>query len=271
MGRGVRVGVGGARGRLWGLDRLRPDLLARGPRRARWPTRGCSARPASSRRRRPTRSSGWPDGDPRRGSWPPAHGRGGRAHRRRDASWASGSGRSRASSTPPAAATTRWRPTRGSTSRTSCSSYERLIKRFQGTAPRPRGAARRDPMMPGYTHQQRAQPITLATWLTAWFWAFQRHGWRAAARGGDGELLTPSVRAHTRAPASPSTASHDCRRVGLHRARSRTPSTRRATGAYLMDALHVLALVDGRTLARFRRISSSSPPTSSASCGWTTR
>jgi argininosuccinate lyase len=34
-------------------------------------------------------------------------------------------------------------------------------------------------IMPGYTHQQRAQPITLGFHLLAHFWALQRHGHRA--------------------------------------------------------------------------------------------
>lgn len=34
-------------------------------------------------------------------------------------------------------------------------------------------------LMPGYTHQQRAQPLTLGFHLLAHFWALQRHGWRA--------------------------------------------------------------------------------------------
>jgi argininosuccinate lyase len=34
-------------------------------------------------------------------------------------------------------------------------------------------------IMPGYTHQQPAQPITLGFWLLAHFWALQRNGWRA--------------------------------------------------------------------------------------------
>jgi argininosuccinate lyase len=34
-------------------------------------------------------------------------------------------------------------------------------------------------LMPGWTHQQRAQPITLGFHLLAHFWALQRHGWRA--------------------------------------------------------------------------------------------
>lgn len=37
----------------------------------------------------------------------------------------------------------------------------------------------KDALMPGYTHQQRAQPITLGFHLMAHFWALQRHGWRA--------------------------------------------------------------------------------------------
>lgn len=34
-------------------------------------------------------------------------------------------------------------------------------------------------LMPGYTHQQRAQPVTLGFHLLAHFWSIQRHGWRA--------------------------------------------------------------------------------------------
>ncbi len=34
-------------------------------------------------------------------------------------------------------------------------------------------------IMPGYTHQQPAQPITLGFWMLAHFWALQRDGWRA--------------------------------------------------------------------------------------------
>jgi argininosuccinate lyase len=33
-------------------------------------------------------------------------------------------------------------------------------------------------LMPGMTHQQHAQPVTLGFHLLAHFWAFQRHGWR---------------------------------------------------------------------------------------------
>lgn len=34
-------------------------------------------------------------------------------------------------------------------------------------------------LLPGYTHQQHAQPITLGFHLMAYFWMLQRHGWRA--------------------------------------------------------------------------------------------
>lgn len=37
----------------------------------------------------------------------------------------------------------------------------------------------RHTLMPGYTHMQPAQPITLGFLMLAHFWAMQRHGWRA--------------------------------------------------------------------------------------------
>jgi argininosuccinate lyase len=37
----------------------------------------------------------------------------------------------------------------------------------------------KDDLMPGYTHTQRAQPVTLGFHLLAHFWALQRHGYRA--------------------------------------------------------------------------------------------
>lgn len=38
----------------------------------------------------------------------------------------------------------------------------------------------RQTVMPGWTHQQPAQPVTLGFHLMAHFWAMQRHGWRSA-------------------------------------------------------------------------------------------
>lgn len=53
-----------------------------------------------------------------------------------------------------------------------------LIKKLQ-TLLLEQGDKYKHNLMPGYTHQQRAQPITLGFHLLAHFWAFQRHGWRA--------------------------------------------------------------------------------------------
>ncbi|AIE85687.1 argininosuccinate lyase [Fimbriimonas ginsengisoli] len=53
-----------------------------------------------------------------------------------------------------------------------------LIKKLQGLLLR-KGEEFQGAIMPGYTHQQRAQPITLGFHLMAHFWALQRHGWRA--------------------------------------------------------------------------------------------
>jgi len=53
-----------------------------------------------------------------------------------------------------------------------------LIKKLQGLLLE-QGEKYKGAIMPGYTHQQRAQPITLGFHLMAHFWALQRHGWRA--------------------------------------------------------------------------------------------
>lgn len=52
-----------------------------------------------------------------------------------------------------------------------------LIKKLQ-TLLLEQGTKYKDALMPGWTHQQRAQPITLGFHLMAYFWALQRHGWR---------------------------------------------------------------------------------------------
>ena len=51
------------------------------------------------------------------------------------------------------------------------------IKSFQAALLR-RAEEHRRTLMPGMTHQQHAQPVTLGFHLLAYFWAFQRHGWR---------------------------------------------------------------------------------------------
>ncbi len=96
-------------------------------------------------------------------------------------------------------------------------------------------------IMPGYTHQQRAQPITLGFYLMAHFWSLQRHGWRmerlmelanysplgAAALAGSGfpiNRLSTSEELGFTAP---------------------IPNALDATSdrSYLMDALHVCAML----------------------------
>ena len=53
-----------------------------------------------------------------------------------------------------------------------------LIKKLQGLLLE-QGEKYKTALMPGYTHQQRAQPITLGFHLMAHFWGLQRNGWRA--------------------------------------------------------------------------------------------
>jgi len=53
-----------------------------------------------------------------------------------------------------------------------------LIKKLQGLLLE-KGELYKTALMPGYTHQQRAQPITLGFHLMAHFWGLQRNGWRA--------------------------------------------------------------------------------------------
>ena len=52
-----------------------------------------------------------------------------------------------------------------------------LVKALQGVILEQARVAKGWPM-PGYTHQQPAQPITLGFHLLAYFWAMQRQGWR---------------------------------------------------------------------------------------------
>lgn len=53
-----------------------------------------------------------------------------------------------------------------------------LIKKYQSTLLE-LGTKHRSHLMPGYTHLQPAQPITLGFYFLAHFWAGQRNGWRA--------------------------------------------------------------------------------------------
>ena len=104
---------------------------------------------------------------------------------------------SAASSTPAAPATTRSPPTWRSSSReraggraASCSS--RCLERLHGLA-----AEHRDWRLPGYTHLQRAQPVSLGHHLLAWFWMLRRDVDRfdAAARAQPATMPLGSRRA----------------------------------------------------------------------------
>lgn len=63
-----------------------------------------------------------------------------------------------------------------------CSELQQRIKAIQKTIVRLGSKHRRDPM-PGYTHQQRAQPITLGFHLMSYFWMLQRDGVRFEQAG----------------------------------------------------------------------------------------
>lgn len=53
-----------------------------------------------------------------------------------------------------------------------------LIKSLQGVLLE-QATTHKEALMPGYTHQQHAQPITLGFHLMGHFWGLQRNGWRA--------------------------------------------------------------------------------------------
>jgi argininosuccinate lyase len=61
--------------------------------------------------------------------------------------------------------------------RRRCAEIQIATKELQGTL-LAQARRRRAAVMPGYTHQQPAQPITLGFHLLAHFWALQRLGWR---------------------------------------------------------------------------------------------
>jgi len=116
---------------------------------------------------------------------------------------------------------------------------ERHIKAFQGLL-LDLAEKHTETVMPGYTHQQRAQPITLALWLTAHFWAFQRHGWRAE-RLAESANYSPLGAAALSGSGFPIDREMTARELGFA---GPIPNALDATSdrSYLMDALHVLAL-----------------------------
>ena len=82
-------------------------------------------------------------------------------------------GRPGPSSTPAAAATTRWRPTCGCSPSGRCSAVAGRVLVLQEVLFELAEAAG-DAYLPGYTHLQRAQPVLLAHHLLAHAWALSR-------------------------------------------------------------------------------------------------
>ncbi|RYG33222.1 argininosuccinate lyase [bacterium] len=114
------------------------------------------------------------------------------------------------------------------------------LKKLQGLLLE-QGETYKGAIMPGYTHQQRAQPITLGFHLMAHFWALQRHGWRAE------RLLELANYSPLGAAALAGTGFHIDREftakdLGFI---APIPNTLDATSdrSYLMDALHLCALI----------------------------
>ncbi len=96
-------------------------------------------------------------------------------------------------------------------------------------------------LMPGYTHQQRAQPIALGYHLLAHFWALQRHGWRLRQL----EALTnvsPLGSAALAGTGFPIDREQTARELGFA---APIPNALDATSdrSFILDALHVCALI----------------------------
>ncbi len=97
-----------------------------------------------------------------------------------------------------------------------------------------------DDLMPGYTHGQHAQPITLGYWMLAHFWPLQRNGWRLekAAALSNYSPLGSAALAGTSLPIDRFLTS---RELGFS---APIPSALDATSdrSWVLDGLHCLAL-----------------------------
>jgi argininosuccinate lyase len=113
-----------------------------------------------------------------------------------------------------------------------------LIKKLQKLLIE-QGAKYKDALMPGWTHQQRAQPITLGFHLMAHFWALQRHGWRAERlfELANYSPLGSAALAGTSFPIDREMTSQELGFLGP------IPNALDATSdrSYVMDALHLCA------------------------------
>ncbi|MBI1331791.1 MAG: argininosuccinate lyase [Armatimonadetes bacterium] len=115
-----------------------------------------------------------------------------------------------------------------------------LIKDLQGELLK-QGEQYKDTIMPGYTHQQHAQPITLGFYLMAHFWALQRHGHRAEQlfQLANYSPLGAAALAGTGFPIDRHMTSEE---LGFT---SPIPNALDATSdrSFILDALHVCALI----------------------------
>lgn len=122
----------------------------------------------------------------------------------------------------------------------SCIEIGDAIKRLQ-TALVELGEKHAGDLMPGYTHGQRAQPITLGFWLMAAFWALQRHGWRTERTGEIANFcpLGSGALAGTGFPIDRHATSAE---LGFT---APIPNALDATSdrGYVLDALHTCALI----------------------------
>jgi len=114
------------------------------------------------------------------------------------------------------------------------------IKRLQGLLLE-QGEKYKGTIMPGYTHQQRAQPITLGFHLMAHFWALQRHGWRAE-RLFELANYSPLGSAALAGTSFPIDRNMTAKELGFT---APIPNALDATSdrSYVLDALHLFALV----------------------------
>ena len=115
-----------------------------------------------------------------------------------------------------------------------------LIKKLQGLLLE-ESVKYKDSLMPGYTHQQRAQPITLGFHFMAHFWALQRHGWRAERlfEMANYSPLGAAALAGTSFPIDRQMTSDE---LGFN---APIPNALDATSdrSYILDALHLCALI----------------------------
>lgn len=115
-----------------------------------------------------------------------------------------------------------------------------LIKALQGELLE-QGEKYKGAIMPGYTHQQHAQPITLGFYLLAHFWSLQRHGHRAEQlfQLANYSPLGAAALAGTSFPINRHMTSDE---LGFT---APIPNALDATSdrSFILDALHVCALI----------------------------